>query len=315
MSDFEETKVKVRKGISRTFSSILEWLNYLPGMDLIKVTPMKIASDKLPASMEGLRVVFLSDLHSHRFGKKQERLERVVRYLKPDLILVAGDWVRIEYEGKDRQAVKDAAEVLAGIAPTYTNLGNHEAVTFWEDQNQELDDLREKGVHVLDNETIAFTKPGSRTEDIAMPGSHSEECIYISGLTTGYTYFRSGARKTRRETLQQLKTKWQETLDQVPQDAYRIAIAHRPELLKMYASIGADLVLCGHAHGGLMKLGRNLRLLAPDQGIFPAYTHGRHKEGQTEMIISEGLGGPRIGISPEVILMTFHREDNEADNG
>ena len=71
-----------------------------------------------------------------------------------------------------------------------------------------------------------------------------------------------------------------------------------------------DLVFSGHAHGGLMKLPGGRRLLAPDQGLWPTYTHGAYQKGQTTMIVSQGLGGPRIGIRPEIIVGELKRKEH-----
>ena len=81
---------------------------------------------------------------------------------------------------------------------------------------------------------------------------------------------------------------------------YRLVMAHRPELIELYRKLGVDLVLAGHAHGGLMKLPGGRRLLAPGQSWLPQYTHGLYEKEETSMIVSCGLGGPRIGIQPEI---------------
>ena len=68
----------------------------------------------------------------------------------------------------------------------------------------------------------------------------------------------------------------------------------------MYQQLELDLVLSGHAHGGLMRLPFGYRLLAPGQSWFPKYTHGMYQKEETRMIVSCGLGGPRIFIQPEI---------------
>ena len=43
------------------------------------------------------------------------------------------------------------------------------------------------------------------------------------------------------------------------------------------------------------------------QGLFPKYVHGIYRENDTDMYVGRGLGGPRIGIAPEIVLMELHR--------
>ena len=60
-----------------------------------------------------------------------------------------------------------------------------------------------------------------------------------------------------------------------------------------------------------MKLPGGERLLAPDQGLLPDYTHGAYQKSQTTMIVSEGLGGPRIGIRPQIIVGELKRKESQ----
>ena len=72
-----------------------------------------------------------------------------------------------------------------------------------------------------------------------------------------------------------------------------IVLAHRPEYLPDYRHAGWDIVICGHAHGGHVRVG-GASLFSPDQGFFPAYTHGVYEDGGTRMIVSRGLGNSSI---------------------
>ena len=72
-----------------------------------------------------------------------------------------------------------------------------------------------------------------------------------------------------------------------------IVLAHRPEHLPHYRRAGWDIVVCGHAHGGHVRLGKR-SLFSPDQGFLPTYTHGVYEDGDTRMIVSRGLGNSSI---------------------
>lgn len=294
----------------RFAESVIEGLNYIPGMDEMVVTEYAIETENYRKEKEQrepaeLRIVMLSDLHSHRFGAHQERLGEAIQGMAPDLILVAGDWVRINYEDIDARAVRDAARVLGAIAPVYSSLGNHEIHAFG--RTKMIRDLKELGVTFLENETQMLDFHG-RT-------------VALTGLTTRYGYYfgrnRERRRKEIRGMLKELKTAMMTGAGEaegslVPplkqdgtDDVVRIVIAHRPELFRMYVKAHMDLVLTGHAHGGLLRLGKNLRLLAPDQGFFPRYVRGVFTKERTSMVISEGLGGPRLGIHPEIVVINL----------
>ena len=68
-----------------------------------------------------------------------------------------------------------------------------------------------------------------------------------------------------------------------------------------------DLVLTGHAHGGQFRLPLIGGLIAPNQGLFPKYDDGLYSEGNTNMIVSRGLGNSiipfRFNNRPEVVLI------------
>lgn len=72
-----------------------------------------------------------------------------------------------------------------------------------------------------------------------------------------------------------------------------ILLAHHPEYLSLYQEAGWDVVVCGHAHGGHVRLGQR-SLFSPDQGFFPKYTNGVHTHGTTQMVISRGLGNSSL---------------------
>ena len=235
-----------------------------------------------------------------------------------DLILVAGDWVRFDYRGRDKRAILDAVRALTKIAPVFGNFGNHEALA--DHREAMAEELKAEGARILVDESLIFKRTGKDGE---------VSSIRLTGLDTPFDYYHGHSAAKCREAFialagamrgavrqvigsYSLDTNAWDSEAPVPEKAlFSIAIAHRPELLKVYAKLGFDLVLCGHAHGGLMRLPGGKRLLAPDQGLFPAYTHGMFVKGKTRMLISEGLGGPRIMIRPQLALLTLSRDVEE----
>ncbi len=95
------------------------------------------------------------------------------------------------------------------------------------------------------------------------------------------------------------------------QSAYTILLSHRPELFDVYHEAGIDLVLCGHAHGGQVRL-PFIGAFAPNQGFFPEYTAGLYRQGDTQMVVSRGLGNSsfpiRINNPPELVVITLQAD-------
>ncbi|MGI8314280.1 metallophosphoesterase [Halobacillus mangrovi] len=90
---------------------------------------------------------------------------------------------------------------------------------------------------------------------------------------------------------------------------FTILLSHRPEKFPLYQEFNIDLILSGHAHGGQFTIPFDGGLVAPNQGFFPEYTAGKHKENGLVMVLSRGLGNSiipqRIFNRPEVVTVTL----------
>ena len=91
-----------------------------------------------------------------------------------------------------------------------------------------------------------------------------------------------------------------------------IVLAHHPEHMMDYCRAGWNIVVCGHAHGGHVRMGTN-SLFSPDQGFFPTYTHGVYRHGDTRMVVSRGLGNSsipwRINNPPHLPILILNAKD------
>lgn len=243
---------------------------------------------RLPAGYEGLRIVQITDLHGRTFGRKQSLLAQKVRELRPDLILITGDMMDEVYEGQERAAVRSLYRRMTEIAPSYAILGNHETRSVY--LPEILADLRSSGVRLLRNESVILSRGADK--------------ICLSGLETGMHSKLGKNTKEPEEIREILRGMYPE--DQ--KGLFTILMAHKPEHLHSYSRYQVDLIFSGHAHGGLIPLPCIRRgLLAPGQGLFPRYIHGIYRENGTDMYVGRGLGGPRIGIAPEIVMMELHR--------
>ncbi len=88
---------------------------------------------------------------------------------------------------------------------------------------------------------------------------------------------------------------------------FSILLDHDPDNAEKYPENVFDLILSGHEHGGMVRIGR-LNGLLGHSGLFPAHAGGLYRYGKTVQIVSRGLCehiSVRIGIPPELVLITI----------
>lgn len=247
----------------------------------IETSYYTVESDFIPDEFNGYKIAHVSDLHNRDWGS---RLKDLIAAEKPDIIVITGDMVDSsdKYYNNSLSFVKEAVK----IAPVYYVSGNHEA--YMRDYDALERSFENAGVTVLNDETVILEKNGSQINLIGLrdPDFTSEYApdYYISEYMTGLI------NSLAKEGL------------------YDIVLSHRPEYFDSYALTDADLILCGHAHGGQIRIG-NKGLIAPGQGFFPDYTEGSHTKENTTMIVSRGLGDSvipvRINNMPELVILTL----------
>lgn len=249
----------------------------------LELNSYTIRSAKIPETFSGFRIAQVSDLHCCQLGKDNKRLLSMLKDAQPDIIAITGDLFDSEKSGTQEESLRFAEEALK-IAPCYYVTGNHEAR--FDDSDILTDQLKALGVVVLDDLSIEYTL--------------DTQAIYITGINdpsyeTSYLF--GDSESVVDGKLQALKN----------DDSFQLLLSHRPELFDVYCKNGMDLVLSGHAHGGQFRLPFVGGLFAPNQGFFPEYDSGLYTDGQTQMIVSRGVGNSRFPVRfnnrPEVILI------------
>lgn len=233
-----------------------------------------IVSARLPAQLQGLKIAVLSDLHLGPEVTEDFSREVVTRVnaLHPDLVMLVGD-VADEVPAN----VKELTAPLAGISATkgrFYVLGNHEH--YWGAQAW-CKEMRRLGFTPLVNEHRVL-ESGSLviggTEDFQArhddpPGGPDLERTF------------SGA----------------------PIDAFRILLAHQPNVVKQIGSQGVDLQISGHTHGG--------QFVPWFFWCFSKYFRGLYEVDGTALYICRGTGswGPkvRLGSPPEITLLELRK--------
>ena len=97
----------------------------------------------------------------------------------------------------------------------------------------------------------------------------------------------------------------EQKLGDLNKNEFNILLAHTPFYFDEYEKWGADLTLCGHVHGGIVRLPLVGGLLSPDRKFFPKYDLGEYIKNKSTMIVSKGLGGSkvliRVNCKPEIV--------------
>ena len=250
----------------------------------LQVERFTFSSPRLPEGFDGCTVVVLADLHGAVFGEDNQRLLETVSNQAPDVILLAGDLLDRFRETPHSYAV-DLGRRLAAIAPTYFVTGNHE----WAlpDVPALEEALTEAGVTVLDNRFVTLERGGDQ--------------VLLAGVDDPNGY---ADQKTPEELAEEVHAAWG--------DGFWLLLAHRNNLFApRYSRLGADLVISGHGHGGMIRLPFTDGLISVERTLFPSYTAGFYEENGSTAFISRGLGnsGPsfRLFNRPEVAVLTLSR--------
>ena len=242
-------------------------------------TDYTVTSARLPADFDGFRIVQLSDLHAAEFGKDNARLVRAVAAAQPDLIVLTGDFI----EAEDQIPVTLAlARQLVPLAPVYFVSGNHD----WASHaiSALFDGLADAGVTCLRNEFVTLQRGAG---SIVLAGVDDP-----NGLAD--------------------MLKPDEVAAAVQAEhpgAVSVLLGHRNYWVEEYPTLPVDVILCGHAHGGVVRLPGVGGLIGTDRTLFPDYTAGMFASGQYQMIVSRGLGQiaqlPRLLNNPEIVCLTL----------
>ena len=266
--------------------ALIAWIVW--GNTALELNTYTISSSKLPQSFDGYRIAHVSDLHNAEMGKDNEKLLTMLRDADPDMIAITGDL--IDSRNTDIEVALQFIREAVKIAPCYYVTGNHEARV--NEYGELKSGMEAAGVTVLED---AQTEISLESETITLIG------VNDPSYQTDYLFGDS-------ETVMDTKLEELHTED----DVFTILLSHRPELFDIYADHGMDLILSGHAHGGQFRLPFIGGLVAPNQGLFPEYDAGIYTEGNTNMLVSRGVGNSilpfRINNRPEVILIELQAE-------
>ena len=250
----------------------------------LQITHFDPVFSNLPAGFDGCRIVVLSDLHGSVFGEENADLFNAVAEQDPEYIFYLGD-LEDRFHGIAEGYAESIATGLSSIAPTYYVTGNHEWAAHHVPELKNK--LTDNGVSVLANRFITLERNGDTT--------------ILAGIDDPNGY---ADQKTPEELAAELYS--------THGDSFWMLLAHRNDRFEsQYSLLGADLVLSGHGHGGIIRLPFTDGLFSTDRTFFPSYTAGLYEKNGSCLFVTRGLGnsGPsfRLFNRPEVAVLTLNK--------
>ncbi len=236
-----------------------------------------------PQACDGLKVAVLSDLHVGSPFNHLDHLNRSIDLTlaaKPDLILLAGDYVIHGVPGGHFVSPKESATHLARLrAPlgVYAVLGNHD---WWYDGPGTITAFQQVGIRILDDAAVAL---GSKTCQ-----------FWLAGISD----FMEGAHDVPK------------ALAHIPVGASILAFTHNPDVFPEIPERIA-LTVAGHTHGGQVYLPLIGRPVVPSQ-YGERYAIGHIIEQGRHLFVTPGIGTSilpvRFLVPPEVSILILHTQ-------
>lgn len=245
----------------------------------------------LDPRLDGLRIVHFTDPH---LGPRMPAsfIARAVRAgidLRPDLVAFTGDYV---HEGE--REIERAAELLGPLARAATIgaagvLGNHD---WWSNGLAVSDAMTRAGVRMIDNARAWVDPATRRLIESETPGALA--LVGLGDLTE------DGVRVDA-------------AFAGVGPGTPRVVLAHQPDTAELDELRGAggprmDLMLCGHTHGGQVRIPFLGTPIVPSK-YGQKYAGGLVKGPACPVLVSRGVGLSvlpiRLGVPPEIGLVVL----------
>jgi len=254
----------------------------------LSLVHLSLDGGPLPPESPPVRLLHISDLHVERLTRREDRLVQIVRRLAPDLILLTGDYLNLSYTD-DPVAHAEARRLLTALSPpdaplasggVYAVLGSPPV-----DRNSAslFDGLP---IRLLRDEVVTVNLGQGRR-------------LALLGLDCSHDPVRDAQRLAALAT-------------QAPPDAFRLLLYHSPELMPVAPEFGINLYLCGHTHGGQVRLPLYGALITSSK-LGKRFEMGHYRLEDTHLYVSRGVGlegmsAPRVRFlcPPEVTLFSLN---------
>ncbi len=248
----------------------------------LRVTRQVFISPKLAGLERPIRLLHLSDLHFEYWSIREEALNRQIREIKPDLIIVSGDFVNLSYTDTER-AWREIREVIEAWEAPYGSF----AVS---------------GTPLVE----PFAKVEAALKDSTLTLLHDDVAsVSINGVTIDVVGIRCAHHN------EDDANRLSETLQASNSSRLRVLAFHAPDIAPQASKQGIDLYLCGHTHGGQIRL-PIYGAIVTSSSLGKRFEMGRYDVDGMTLYVSRGIGmegaatpRARLLCPPEIILWTI----------
>lgn len=274
------------------------------------IEPTDISLPNLPPVLERLRIAHLSDLHITRRRTPRGRMTRLANQLttlRLDLVLLTGDYM--SKPGDEEVAFELLQRLCEKIRPNlgmFGVFGNHDT--------QELRErVEELPVHWLHNQRTRLPNHPIELLGLGMLQNERPDAVALALHQPTSPACDKADHGTNRPTARS-RTK----AAAYAGPPLRIMLAHSPSSLTTASDMGVDLMLCGHTHGGQIRLPRFSMVGGGGRALINAcdlplhLSSGLLRHRRTMAAVSRGLGEvgllrTRLWCRPHAPVYTLHR--------
>jgi hypothetical protein len=245
-----------------------------------RVREVDVPIPGLPADLDGLRLLHLSDIHLSAF-LSEAQLARVIgaaNELRPHLAAITGDLISSHGDPIDA-CIRQLAR-LKTDAGAIACLGNHER--FAGIENYAAAAGARAGIPFLRGQSRPF-RFGNATLHVAG--------VDYQPLFQKANYLRGADRL-------------------VAPGETNLLLSHNPDVFPVAVRQGYNLVLAGHTHGGQVSVEILDQAINPARFLTP-YVYGLYRMGPAAAYVTRGIGTigipARIGAPPEISLLRLRK--------
>lgn len=258
----------------------------------LRIREFNIEYNNLPKS---IKIAVLSDFHCNLSLK--DKIVNAVNGISPDIICVPGDLIKAKE--KNMEIIEETVSMLLELSksyPVFVSFGNHEErVKINQEEYKDnwcaIRKLYDKdNIYFLDNDCNEYAG------------------IKITGISLSMDYYK------RIKNIKLPISYVDELIGESDNSNFQILLAHNPEYYKTYKEWGANLIISGHNHGGLLRLPYVGGVLSSRLHPFPKFDYGLFGNENCYMLVSNGLGTHkpdiRVNNYPEIQVISLKNANN-----
>ena len=271
------------------------------GKKTLQINRIELTLDDLPAKLDGLKVVQISDLHLGSFRNDHFLQEIAIKIngLNPDILVFTGDMVNNYYQ--EMIGFDDALSSMDASFGKFAIWGNHDYGDYsnWKNTADKIENHKRVAKKIRDAGFLLLQNKSAKV-------SLRDTSLYLIGVENwGHKPFPQYA-------------ELDSALQNVPEPSFKILLSHDPNHWEdeVVPKTALPLTLSGHTHGGQFGVKIGGITFSPMYFIQPLWA-GLYKQDGQYLYVNQGTGcvgfPGRIDMNPEITLLTLRSNRAKAD--